>query len=519
MIVQVGPTCSTGNFSITTVGGTWNGPAVSSPNPDFTVVAANIYYVATKGSNSNKGNFQHPWATVPFAVQTAGAGTGNVIYAENGVQVAVDDGQGWGAALTIRDEWSHGTAFAPNALIAYPGASVQIGCIVAGCTPNFGVRSTEYSTSPARGFWTFAGINFRSGSAGAVDVNGGTMVQTSCTAWNGGKAGCESRGWRFVGNDVSNANSSTETAFQFTLAIQSKVFGNYLHDLILNSNSRLDQALYMSTDANNNEIGWNEIYNNKGRGGLQTHSSNLCVPSCGDDQTGFILHDLSIHDNKIHHINEEGILLDTIDPSQGSGVKVYNNVVYDAGLDGNGDSAHFQLSGDFNQGKGIGASPPPAWWYNNTVYTANGEAVYGNWWPDIHSSGQTLASRVSNNILYSASTSIPYLHVENYHGGCANTDKFSLCGTNSGSNNIMYGDGVPTFGNLFTNSLNVNPLFVSPSSFDFHLQSGSPATGAGLQAITDVTGKFSVSAPLYDIDGRIRPNPPSIGAYEFGTAR
>jgi hypothetical protein len=40
---------------------------------------------------------------------------------------------------------------------------------------------------------------------------------------------------------------------------------------------------------------------------------------------------------------------------------------------------------------------------------------------------------------------------------------------------------------------------------DFHLQSGSPAIGAGMQ-LSEVT---------VDADGKVRPNPPSIGAYEY----
>jgi hypothetical protein len=251
---------------------------------------------------------------------------------------------------------------------------------------------------------------------------------------------------------------------------------------------------------------------------LQTHSSNECYPSCSGDQTGWILHDLTLHDNKIHHINEEGMLVDTIDPSQGNGIKVYNNVIYDAGLDGNGDNLHYQFSGDFTQSHGLGSSPPPSWWFNNTIYSTNGEASYGDWWPDVHSSGQTATARVANNIFYVANSSVAYLHIETYSGsGCGNTDSFSACGTQSGTTNLMYGNGAPTFPNLLTSSLNVNPLFVNGPGFDFHLQSGSPAIGAGLHTITDHTGNNSVAAPTYDIDGRIRPNPPSIGAYEFGS--
>ena len=197
-------------------------------------------------------------------------------------------------------------------------------------------------------------------------------------------------------------------------------------------------------------------------------------------------------------------------------MKVYNNVVYDAGLDGNGDTTHFQLSGDFNLQNGIGKSPAPVWWYNNTVVCSNGNGCWGDWFPDIHS-GTNVTNRVSNNIFYSTG-STAYLDVENYSGSnCNNTDTASICPTASGIDNILYGNGGPSFPNLLTNSLNSNPLFVSVSTFDLHLQTGSPAIGAGLPTIQDITASKSVSAPIYDIDGRGRPNPPSIGAYEFGS--
>ena len=190
---------------------------------------------------------------------------------------------------------------------------------------------------------------------------------------------------------------------------------------------------------------------------------------------------------------------------------------------------HFQLSADYtysssyNIGLGLtnpdwGNSAPPVWWYNNTVYgsqTGTYIGVYGTWWPDYHAGGQTLTSRLANNILYSAS-SVPYLDMQTWSGSTC-TDSYSGCGTNSGNKNLMYGNGAATFPTIFTNTANVNPLFVTNGS-DFHLQSGSPAIGAGLHSIADHTGGYSVTAPTYDIDGRVRPNPPSIGAYEFGSA-
>ncbi len=64
-----------------------------------------------------------------------------------------------------------------------------------------------------------------------------------------------------------------------------------------------------------------------------------------------------------------------------------------------------------------------------------------------------------------------------------------------------------------TGNINVDPLFARPPNLsavppdygDSHLQSGSPCIGAGTPNYT----------PTTDFDGNTRPNPPSIGAFEF----
>src|SRR5215467_7749278 len=507
MVVQLQSTCTTGNFSISTPSGTWSGPTVESTNQsrsaDFSVSTGVIRYVSPTGSDGAAGSFSAPWRHPYYAAQTLGTTAGNVVYIMTGTYDG-DDGQGWGAALTMRPGWSQGTALNPDGMIGYPGQTAQIGCETSACQP-FAVRMTDTDswTTTNAGYWTWGEITFRSNDNGSPlgNISGGAPPGTY-----------DARGWRFVGNDVASptAGNNASTPFQFQLCTHSSALGNWIHDIVPHSTSRLNQALYLSTDANYIELGWNEIYNNGGRGGIQTHSSNLCYPSCSGDTTGFILHDLLIHDNVIHQIQEEGILIDTVDPSVGSGIRLYNNVVYAVNLDGNGsDAIHMQLSGDFNQTKGDGNSPPPEWWYNNTVYcnTAGAEACWGSWFPDIHPlpSQYKPTSRLANNIFYSVN-SVPYLAPEDYTGaGCGNTSNSTACPSASGNNNIMYGNGVPTYPSIFSNSVNQNPLFVNAGGFNFALQSGSPAIGAGLATIQDITATKSVPAPKYDVNGLLRP--------------
>jgi hypothetical protein len=55
-------------------------------------------------------------------------------------------------------------------------------------------------------------------------------------------------------------------------------------------------------------------------------------------------------------------------------------------------------------------------------------------------------------------------------------------------------------------NINANPLFVNATGGDYHLQSGSPAIGKG----------SSSGAPSDDLECKVRPSPPAIGAYEPG---
>lgn len=75
--------------------------------------------------------------------------------------------------------------------------------------------------------------------------------------------------------------------------------------------------------------------------------------------------------------------------------------------------------------------------------------------------------------------------------------------------NVCYGG--ETFG---TNAITSDPLFVSPSTFDFHLQSGSPADGSGTSTSLGYGETLTV-----DYDGVAIATPPSRGAFEFVSAQ
>jgi uncharacterized repeat protein (TIGR02059 family) len=115
----------------------------------------------------------------------------------------------------------------------------------------------------------------------------------------------------------------------------------------------------------------------------------------------------------------------------------------------------------------------------NNLNIKNNIVKYCNYqsWLDVQNSGTINGLHADNNILYN--------NINN------NDPSFS-------------GNSVSNY--TFLNDIKTDPLFVS--STNFHLQSGSPAIGKGL-AITSLTTDYS---------GTALANPPSIGAYESGSA-
>ncbi len=474
MVIQLGPPAASGNIVVANSNGTSNGLP-------FAVRSGNIYFVSTGGSDSNAGSFAAPWKTLPHAVQTAGAGA--TIYAENGVSATVDDGQGWGAAVLLRGEWCQGTATNQKALIAYPGATVTVGS--SGNSPGYGIEGTDFTAGSGAcgGNWVIAELNLR----------GPQPLQT-----NG-----PSSYWRIIGNDVSNpqagGGSGGGSALGVEMSTYTKVLGNNCHDLALASTDRLQQGLYPGTDSNHLEVGWNMVNNAKGRSGIQIHSSPL---SSGN---GYVMYDISIHDNVVHNIAEEGIIIDTVDPSQGP-VSVYNNVVYNTGMDGKGmDGAIYRAdSSDYDQSHGVGSGYVD--FYNNTVFNYSGGPGFGGSF-EVHQ-GQALIDRLRNNIILSSGS--PYFYEESsqtsYHS-CTSGDSASVCPNLTGSNNLVYGAGAPTFTNLVTGSVNQDPKLTSTAGGDAHLLAGSPAIDAGT----------AISGLAMDVSGTLRPQGSGldIGAYEY----
>src|ERR1700691_2552318 len=500
---QLGPNATSGSLVVTVNGQPSNGLP-------FAVASGNIYFVATSGSDRNTGAFASPWRTLLKARNTMQPG--DITYAMNGVAQSTDDGTGWDAAFLLsgggQGDWCS-AARNPRALVAYPGATVTIGNSSGSGDPDFGLR-----TSDCQGNWVLSGIGFRGQSPVLIgDSNGGSV-----------------NGYRFVGSDITcpytTGSGGGGSCFETSQASYIDFYGNHVYNAGTANASAMFQGVYFSTDSNDVDMGWNLVENVHGCRGVQVHSSPLGSggPS---DPTGHDQYSISIHDNTIHDTQCDGIIVDTVDPSQGP-ISLYNNVVYNAGKgpgnpeDTGGWNCINIPGGTENGPNGSGTVEI----FNNTLFACgtfanppygsdnNGIAENG----DESQGAPAIYVHSRNNLIYSVATAfyptgVPYFVAWNpVTGGlCANTD---ICPWLYGTNNLLYGAGSPvTDLTEIVSSVNETPLVASTTLPDLHLTSGSPASQAG--SIIGGIAVYGMDNTGRDHDGLARPAIPAIGAYEI----
>jgi hypothetical protein len=469
MVVELGTTCTTGNFVVTTAGGTSNGLA-------FTVRSGNIYYVKSTGNDSTgTGSFTAPWLTLLHARDTIAAG--DTVYSIDVSQTA-DDGSGYNTCFVLSA--NAGTTGNPKAMVGYPGASVQIGNPTPSICPT-GIRSK--GLSPYSDHWVFAEFNLR-GRDGGINPY-------------------DDQEWRIIGNDISCPNTNTGAQAgcvdpggdgnRDTSAYE--ILGNNIHDAGTGNSpgtvTGLYHAFYLSEKHHNVEIGWNTIAKVVGGRCLQV---NVNVGP-GD-------YDIHIHDNLIHDCPEDGIVVTTADPHLGT-FEIYNNVLYNTGtgpvpFDGGGQWNGINVQGWSNSG--VTGESGTYQVYNNTMYavgTFTSQQGGGFAWQ--RGNTTTKSVHYDNNIIYFTTGNVNWVYFD-----AVSPDINDI----SGSNNLFYNNGTPP--TQVTSSVNSNPGFVSTSTPDLHLALvTSPANGAGTT---------TAPVPTLDHDGLTRPSPPSIGAYEFSAA-
>jgi hypothetical protein len=466
IVVQLTSSCTSGNFSVTTSLGT------SNSLPFSVHMGGHIYYVSGSGSDSGgSGSFGSPWRTLTHARNVMVAG--DTTYAETGSDATGDDGSGWKTSFLVR---TSGSATGSIALCVYPGATVTIGST---SIPN-AIRSGDVIPT---NYWAISGFTLRGRQANSI--------------WG-------SNFWRFVGNDISCPNGNGEGGCYTPIESRSlSTYGNNIHNTGVAGASAEYHGVYLATDSNNEDFGWNEISFANGGRALQTHSA----PN-GGGTNGFNLFGLNIHDNVIHDSALDCIVADTINPSAGA-VTIYNNILYNCGLttppEATGGWSGINVPG-FTEAGPNGAGTVEI--FNNTLYAygLNTSPPYGGQENGIvwNGGGSSMSVHVRNNLLYSVTTpvypsGVPYF---------APSDSAQIYGVN----NLIFGAGNSPGNSNITDSLTADPQLANVTAFNFIPLGGSPVVGAGTP-ITDVT-TFGFNNIGRDISGNPRPKTPAIGAYE-----
>jgi hypothetical protein len=287
IVIQIDPSARSGELRVIA------GGRRSNPLP-FTIVAGSIHFVSGRGSDAASGSFARPWKSIAKAAYLSKPG--DITYVLDGIdQLTLDN---YHAALSIQIS---GQPQAPIALVAYPGAKVQIGDPSG---PEFGIRTPSIHSGPFN-HWVIAGFIIR-GANTAMKLD-------------------RAEGWRVVNNDFSCPSGNGASAcVEFSASSNITFLGNTVHDAGTTGASKRYQSVYFTTDTNHVEVAWNRISHNASCRGIQFHSSPVSQDS------GFNQFDLSIHDNEISGQTCDGLNLATIDPSKGR-IRVFNNVIHHVG--------------------------------------------------------------------------------------------------------------------------------------------------------------------------------------------
>ncbi|MDR4484800.1 MAG: right-handed parallel beta-helix repeat-containing protein [Nitrospirales bacterium] len=259
---------------------------------------------------------------------------------------------------------------------------------------------------------------------------------------------------RILNSEVMNAPHSgilTNTGSSFFEFVNLRI-----HD---NGSSHFDHGLYIATS--NHLVKDCLIYRNTGWG--------VHIYSGAGLQPGNNL----IMNNKVYQNATSGNGIE-IGIYSGAGNSVINNLVWSTKTGINVNSGASQTSV-----------------YNNTIYKGAYGIVMGD-----SSSG----TKVFNNIISSSATFGLHVNKNSQNSQIKNNLIY-----NSGQKDILNQSPTTTLNNNFEGN-NFNPHLQNPESFDFHLQSGSPAIDAGL----------GISEVGHDFDYISRPQGSShdIGAHE-----
>lgn len=440
---QLGQNTGTGQIIVVTPEGDSNGI-------DFTVRGGNIYFVKVTGSDaSGDGSWNNPWRSIIKAKKSLQAG--DIAYICDGVKQDTLDG--YNACLNLD---SSGTPYNPKALVAYPGATVNVG-----------------NPSLQRGFWYWR--------SGAGNTRWWVISQINITASD--KAVPCGYGFRIVGNKITVPKGDGPSASIHGEGSYVRILGNELYNCGLPNAGKLYHNIYITNHTGNEisdiEIGWNIIRDSTANRGIQLYS---------DGKKAADISNVYIHDNLI--FNLKGNAINISNHSAGK-ILICNNIIYNCGR-----GPDFRDGVSNYAGMLLGGNMARVYIYNNIIYDCgNPSRPENSGLLNIKGSFRGVLD-IKNNIFYSNGKGYqPYIYPKGYQL------------PTGGYHNLFYGIGrAPSWDNA---AVSANPQFVDLMKHDFHLKPTSPAKDKGTDEVRGIV--------TTDFDGILRPQGSGfdIGAYEF----
>ena len=350
IVVQLGPSVVTGAIVVTV------GAVPSNNDVTFTVTSwastqDRVFCVnSATGLNTNNGQFttdSQSLAGTKGCWQTASLSAhklllGDKLYFMPGFQSEGNsDICGGSATINISTSCSGGTPAANGssghsiALLGYPGGVAQIGAN----TNAYPVSAIRASTPPQ--YWTIGELKTVPGTCSQTgNTCTGTLASGSQWGIGLGSSSGSTKFWRIVANDLQcpSGDSVGSGCLSFTInhtgavdigpttGRSSWILGNYMNNYCTFKPTdhigwRHTFAAYIGTDANEVEMGWNEIDGSQGYAslGFHVHSSPTSGFTDGYPIWGFHFHNNLVHDTPAGNDM-------TLNPGKGSGAEFYNNV-------------------------------------------------------------------------------------------------------------------------------------------------------------------------------------------------
>jgi len=482
--VQLGAATSTGPIKVT-VGG-----LDSNTDKIFTVRPGRFFFVSLSGSDSNgvMNDITRPFRTPNFLKSRITPGDFIVV---RGGTYNFDDGTHGIYNNTWLRYPPNGTATSPNTFMGYPGETVSV-------VLNNPVKLVALN-GDAGSHWVVSNFAISLNNCQSGDVLALSTITTTSSLCLGNVRN-KLTDVRVVNLDLDGHDVGGKCAgggdspidIQFSDHI--KILGVSIHNTGTSDPSNASHVIYLSTAQNNTEVGWNSLHHIPyTRAIIQVHQDEFD----GSCYVGKQLTDIQIHDNIIHDMGGQAILLDG-----GTGdIQVYNNVIYNSLLTTYSDVIALRGSGGHLN----------AFLYNNTVYD-NADIRGPGYMLGIGSpSGGWFPQKVTlyNNIFHLTDPTDAYFGTD---GSAGALQTWLQAGNMTSNNNLWFGSSGPAPSFKGPNEVNADPLFVNPSFADFHLLNTSGSVSPAIDKGTSLTNTLVTR----DFDGNVRAqgSAPDIGAFE-----